>query len=196
VVSAIKPIPHGPDIPIPKPPDNVSFSTSTDESSEGESSSETYHDEKQPKPLTQTELNDLTRDLGLSKESSQLLGSRLRENNLLAPGTTFYWYRERGKDLRQFFTKNEEASLVCCNNISGLIKEMGLACDPTERRLFIDSSCHSLKAVLLNIGNKFACVPVGHSVQMSETYGDMEILLHSLDYKNHEWLICGDLKVR
>ena len=45
-----------------------------------------------PVPLTQAELNDLTRDLNLSKESAQLLGSHLREKHLLAPGTTFYWH--------------------------------------------------------------------------------------------------------
>jgi hypothetical protein len=111
------------------------------------------------------------------------------------PGTTFYWYRDREKDFRKFFTMNEEASLVYCNNISGLIAEMGLVYDPTEWRLFIDSSCRSLKAVLLHNGNKVACVPVGHSVQMCETYNNMELLLRSLDYKKHEWLICGDLKV-
>ena len=50
-------------------------------------------EDDQPVPLTQAELNDLTRYLTLSKESAQLLGSRLREKRLLAPGTTFYWYQ-------------------------------------------------------------------------------------------------------
>lgn len=36
------------------------------------------------------ELNDPTRDLSLSKDSAQLLGSRLQEERLLAQGTTFY----------------------------------------------------------------------------------------------------------
>ena len=43
-----------------------------------------------PVPLTQAELNNLTRDLNLSNESAQLLGSHLKEKHLLAPGTTFY----------------------------------------------------------------------------------------------------------
>ena len=47
-------------------------------------------EDNQPVPLTQAKLNDLTRDLNLSKESAQLLGSRLQEKRLLAPGTTFY----------------------------------------------------------------------------------------------------------
>ena len=50
-------------------------------------------EDDQPVPLTKAELNDLTRDLSLYKESVQLLGSRLRGKRLLAPGTTFYWYQ-------------------------------------------------------------------------------------------------------
>jgi hypothetical protein len=38
--------------------------------------------------------------LSLTKEKSELLGSRLKEKNLLAPGTTFYWYRNREKDFQ------------------------------------------------------------------------------------------------
>ena len=64
-----------------------------------------YKPEKgdQAVPLTQAELNDLKRDLNLSKESAQLLSSRLKEKNVLAAGTTFYWYRDREGELRQFF---------------------------------------------------------------------------------------------
>ena len=46
-----------------------------------------------PKPLIQHELNDLVRDLNLPKKATQLLESRLQENNLLDPDTTFAWYR-------------------------------------------------------------------------------------------------------
>ena len=53
---------------------------------------------EQPNPINQAQLNDLTRDLGQSKESAQLLGSRLAENKLLAPGTTYYWYRSRDEE--------------------------------------------------------------------------------------------------
>ena len=49
-------------------------------------------EDDQPVPLTQAELIDLTQDLNLSKESAQLLGSRLKEKRLLALGITFYWY--------------------------------------------------------------------------------------------------------
>ena len=51
--------------------------------------------------FTQAQLNDLTRDLCLSKESAQLLGSRLIENNMLASTTIFSCYRNRDKHLRK-----------------------------------------------------------------------------------------------
>ena len=49
-------------------------------------------EENQPVFLTQAELNDLTQNLNLSKESAQPLGLSLKEKYLLAPGTMFYWY--------------------------------------------------------------------------------------------------------
>ena len=44
-------------------------------------------DKNKPMSLGKAQLNDLTRDLGLSKESSQLLGTHLDERNVLASGT-------------------------------------------------------------------------------------------------------------
>ena len=55
-------------------------------------------EDDQLEPLTYAELIDLTRDLILSKNSAQLLGSRFKEKHLLAPGTTFHWYRERERE--------------------------------------------------------------------------------------------------
>ena len=137
IPSAKKPVPHGPSIPIPKPPadlDSISI-PSTDEELEGDDVSATYQptdETSHPKLLSQAELNDLTRDLGLSKESAQLLGSRLHENHLLTPETTFFWYRSRKKEFKQYFTLNEESSLVYCNNINGLSEALDLHYDPAE----------------------------------------------------------------
>uniref|UniRef100_UPI00358FD4EB uncharacterized protein n=1 Tax=Myxine glutinosa TaxID=7769 RepID=UPI00358FD4EB len=176
----------------------MTFASNSDEQMEDGDISGTYQptgETSQPKLFSQAELNDLTRDLCLSKESAQLLGSRLRENRLLAPETTFSWYRSRKEEFREYFSSDDEVSLVYCSNITGLIAAMGLAYDPTEWRLFVDSSSRSLKAVLLFNGNKIASVPVGHSVQMTENYSNMEHLLTALKYKDHNWMICGDLKV-
>lgn len=64
-----------------------------------------------------------------------------------------------------------------------------------EWRLFIDSSKRSLKGVLLHNGNALASVPVAHSVHLKETYGNLELLLQKINYHEHQWLLCGDLKV-
>ena len=72
---------------------------------------------------------------------------------------------------------------------------MGLDYVATKWKLFIDSSTRSLKAVLLHNGNKYSSIPIGHSVQMKETHDKMDQLLSALNYHDHGWLICGDLKV-
>ncbi|GFV15382.1 uncharacterized protein TNCV_4834091 [Trichonephila clavipes] len=67
--------------------------------------------------------------------------------------------------------------------------------EPEERTLFIDSSKRSLKAVLLPNGNRYASVPVGHSVHLKECYENLEFILNKLSYSDDKWTICGDLKV-
>ena len=135
VPSAINPVSHGPDLPFPEP--NVTMESSSDsESSDmtdtAERSAYKPEEDDQPVPLTQAELNDLTRDLNLFKESAQLLGSRLREKHLLAPGTTFYWYQEREREFRYLFTFDKASSLVYCYNIAGQIEFFGLKYDAME----------------------------------------------------------------
>ena len=149
----------------------------------------------QPKPLKQSELNNLTIDLLLSKESVQLLGSRLRENNLLS-SETFYWYRYLEREFRKYLTADQSKSLTYCNDVKGLINELGVEYVPVEWRHFIDSSTKSLKAVHLNNGNKKASVPVGFSVMLTETYDNLKHLIQVLNYGTHNWKICGDMKIR
>lgn len=60
---------------------------------------------------------------------------------------------------------------------------------------FIDSSNRSLRAGPLNYGSKFSSIPVGHSVEVKESHKSIERLLSVLNYQEHKWLICGDLKV-
>lgn len=200
IPSARRPVPHGEEIPIPIHRSLQSFSSSSSESQGNENISDSEFniiseiDSDQPKLFSQVELNDLVRDLGLSKERSELLGSRLKEKNLLDPNTTFYWYRNREKEFSPNFTK--EGPLVYCNNIQGLFKQLGLEVyDSNDWRLFIDSSKRSLKGVLLHNGNKFSSVPVAHSVHMKETYENIDTLLKKVKYNEHQWLICGDLKI-
>ena len=151
--------------------------------------------ELKPSLFTQEELNDLVRDLNLSKESAELLGSRLNEKNLLSQGTKFAFYRNRETEFSNFFEYNKEEELLFCKDITALMLKMGNAYDPKEWRLFIDASCNSLKAVLLHNGNRFRSIPVGHSVHLKESHETMKLLLKCLKFEEHQWKICGDLKV-
>lgn len=100
VSSVTKPIPHGPDILLPEPDFRADLFTdaSCTEALTTEES-DTYDPCKnaEPMPLPQKALNDLTRDLNLSKESAQLIGLCLREKNFLDPCKTFYYSTETVK---------------------------------------------------------------------------------------------------
>ena len=87
-----------------------------------------------------------------------------------------------------------EENLLFCDNI-GLITTMGRSYIPSEWRLFTDSSKRSMKCVLLHNGNKLAFIPIGHLIQMKETYENMKTILDRIKYVEHEWIICGDLNI-
>ena len=178
VSSAIKPVSHGPEATGDISEMECSSATESEASEK-----DTWNPEQstnQPKPLTQLELNGLTRDLNLTKESAQLLGSRLRENNLLTPSTTYFRYRNKDEEFRKNFKYDEDHSLVCCQDILGLISALGIVYIPTEWQLVLDSSVKCLKAMLLHNGNKIGSVPVGHSVKPTKYYEEMKFLLKSL----------------
>ncbi|XP_071521423.1 uncharacterized protein [Panulirus ornatus] len=93
--------PHGPGVSVPEPDVNMellSKSEAGDVTGEDKSGTFKPEEEDQPVPLSPAELNDLTRDLNLSKESAQLLGSHLGEKHLVALKTTFFWYRNHKKE--------------------------------------------------------------------------------------------------
>jgi hypothetical protein len=122
-----------------------------------------------------------------------LLGSRLKQKNLLAPGTTFSWYRRTEKEFVPFFSQDGE--LVYCKDIPGLMTKFNIQHDASKWRLFIDSSKRSFEAVILHNGNKYASLPVGHSVHLKEWYEHLDSILNKLKYSDYAWTICGDLKV-
>lgn len=75
--------------------------------------------------FSQGELNDLIRDLNLSKKSAELLASRLKEKQCLQPEVNITSYRTREETILPYIT--EENSLVYCNDVSGLLHLMGLS---------------------------------------------------------------------
>ena len=75
------------------------------------------------------------------------------------------------------------------------MEHMGLPkYEPSDWRLFVDSSTASLKCVLLHNGNEHASIPVAHSVELREDYQAVKFALEKIKYKEHEWPICVDLK--
>ena len=159
---AIRPIPHGPGLPIPLSPrvfetaeDSVSEESLSD-SQLTECSVHEYDDHQQPKPFNQAELNDLVRDLNLPEASTLILGSRLKAKPVLCTNITFAWYKHRERKCIRFFAM--EHSLVYCVNIQDLIEKLETVCNHSDWRLFIDASKSSLKAILLHNRNQFASI--------------------------------------
>ena len=77
-----------------------------------------------PHWITQEDLNDLARDLYLSKQQLELLASRLKQWNLVQEDVRITSFRNRNKDLASFF--DTENKLCYCTNIPGLFTSLGL----------------------------------------------------------------------
>ena len=77
-----------------------------------------------PKPFSQGQLNNLVRDLNLSKESCEILASRLDEHGILNSETKITFFRNRDDLLLRFFAMEDD--FVYCNNIPGFLAKMGL----------------------------------------------------------------------
>lgn len=201
--SAEMPVLHSDNLPIPESPNpDLNRSSSDDEGDTNidldTSNDPEYLPETLKKPceqhlVQQAELNDLVRDIGLSKFDSEVLGSRLQEWHCLDKKTRITKFRKRNATLTSFFTVVD--SICVCNDVDGLMKAIGFVHKVSEWRLFVDSSNSSLKAVLLHNGNQKPSVPIAHTVGMKETYQSMKMILNAINYKRYEWQIVADLKV-
>jgi len=176
IPSALRPVPHGEGISFPEP--SKEFTIDSDDEDEGESTSGSPEPPASTEPhvshgrssvphphiLTQDELNDLIHDLELSKNEAELLGSRLKQWNLLEKNVRISSFRSRLQQLVPFFRKEDD--LLFCYDVDGLMNTLGIKHDQQEWQLFIDSSKLSLKAVLLHNGNQHPSIPVGHAAHM------------------------------
>ena len=107
--SVMKSVPHSNDLPVPTSPVNKDlFSSSYEEMPSREDSAESISLEdiesiysgtsgKEPHWITQEDLNDLARDLYLSKQQSELLASRLKQCNLVQEDVWITTFRNRNK---------------------------------------------------------------------------------------------------
>ncbi len=98
--SARRPIHYDDTLPIPYPPqdrlDSIADEMETEEGAVGgdqlQSMDPDYIVEEilEPKSFTQDELNDLVRDLAISKEKAELLASRLKQKHLIDKNVLIY----------------------------------------------------------------------------------------------------------
>ena len=88
ISSAIRPVPHGEDLPMPEPPKEYNLNLEMEEEDmekTGPHKEEPTDPDFQgpasesPHKLTQNELNDLVRDLELPKVKAELLASRMKQ---------------------------------------------------------------------------------------------------------------------
>ncbi|CAH0553798.1 unnamed protein product [Brassicogethes aeneus] len=133
--------------------------------------------------VTQAKLDHIVAMLELSQRKSEMWASFLNENNLLASNTKAY--RNRNKEMQQFFTVNEEKTFAYCEGVGKLMKAMDIIYEKDDWRLFIDSSKNSLKAVLLHKLNEKPPIPIAYSTDTKETYDKMKYILELVQYKQH-----------
>ena len=132
IPSVTRPVPHSDENPIPK--FNELFISSDPNSDDDDyfpadlRPNDHSQMDKSPLLFDQHNLNDLVRDLSLSKENSELLASRLWENNLLTSNTNITFFRTRERKLLSFFDEfnNGSKKFVYCNDVEALLVHMGL----------------------------------------------------------------------
>jgi hypothetical protein len=91
--SAMRPVPHSEELPVPKPPENLTFSDDNSDSDDHGQQEGDYVDcdptfqasysSSKPHLFKKGYLSYLVRDLNLPKEQAELVGSRLKGWNLL-----------------------------------------------------------------------------------------------------------------
>ncbi|XP_027233923.2 uncharacterized protein [Penaeus vannamei] len=192
--SARRPVAHCDEIPVPvfrELPDISDKDPSGDQEDEED---EVVLDDSAPHPFSRNELNDLVRDLSLSKSSAELLASKLKEKNLITDSARIT-YRNRHQEYLCFFS--EEKGLVYCADIAHLLHKLGVPhYEPKDWTLYIDSSKLLLKCFLLHNDNQFASVPLAHATHtLTEKYEAVKYVLEKIRYDQHEWVICVDLKM-
>ena len=126
--SARRPVAHCDDIPVPVLAELTDISDeefSSVEELEEEEKELVVLDDDAPKPFSQKELNDLVRDLNLSKSSAELLASRLKDKNILSDGVRITFYRNRHQEYLSFFST--EKDLVYCTDIAQVLHKHGVS---------------------------------------------------------------------
>ena len=147
----------------------------------------------EPHWITQEDLNDLPRDLYLSKQQSKLLASQLKQWYLVKTDVRITSFRTQSKDFASFLDIKKQVVLL--HKCFWLVHLPWFPTQSLREASFIDSSKRSLKAVLWHNGNRYPNISIPHSVHLKESYDNMELLLEADIYNQYQWSLCGDLKV-
>jgi len=82
----------------------------------------------EPHLLIQGDLNDIVRDLNLSKKQAELLGSRLKGRKLLRQNTKVCFYRGHHEEFKDLFS--QEDCVVFCNDVCSIMEVLDRKCNP------------------------------------------------------------------
>ena len=198
IPSSIAPVNHSPELPIPQSPTTHAISSTSSEDDNADFEADTQCSSKDFRFPNQNELDDLTRDLGLTTAKTEILSSCLKEWNLLAPSCKISTPRKQHVTFANFYAMSSDSdhpSLYYCTDIQSLFQEIGIAYSALDWRLFIDSSKRSLKADRLPNSNVYPSIPIAHSVQMKEDRESVKLLLELIQYNDHNWHVYGDFKI-
>ena len=122
--SAIRPVPHSAELPVPKPPTNMTLSDSESSDEDvGQANKNMDFDptfaracsSSEPHLLSQGDLNEIVRDLNLSKKQAEPLYSRLKNWNLLHQDTKVCFNCGHHEEFNDFLSL--EDGVVFCNDI-------------------------------------------------------------------------------
>jgi hypothetical protein len=172
------------ELPVPKPPTDMTLSDSESSDEDvGQANNNMDCDltfaracsSNEPRLLTQEDLNDIVRDLKLSKKQAELLCSRVKGWNLLHQDTKVCFYGGHHEEFKNFFFL--EDGVIFFNDVCSVMEVFSHDYNPDQWCLFVDSSKVNLKLVLLHNGNRFPSVPSAHAANMKESYESMKLLL-------------------
>ena len=158
IPSSIAPVNHSAELLIPLHPTTPAISLTSSKDNDADFEVDISCSSKDPQFPNQVELDELSKDLVLTKAKAEILSSRLKEWNLLAPSCKISKPRKRHVTFGNFYTMSSDSdhpSLCRCTDIQGMFQEIGFVYSALDWRLFTDSSKQSLKAVLLHNGNVY-----------------------------------------
>jgi len=166
---------------MPQPPTEKKDTLSVDERASTSTESEEDLIESDPsfqhEPalllINQERLNDLVRDLYLSKEKAEVLGSRLQRWNILELGTTISSFRSRNENLAHYYASAE--NICYCKDIAGLMTELDVniilftgGCSSTPAKQALKLCCCTM--VISNHSAPWATVSSERNLSYSEDY--------------------------